>query len=129
MTAFSIEPDKIATVLTDTEKPVGLLMKNLEALSAAAVVVFDNDGMTNTVSTAINTLFEDQKSRISGIGNRINASMSGVYFATLEYNRGHEDMVAQTQNAALKASQDGDFSYFAAKAKQYGIDQSGGGDK
>lgn len=125
MTSFAIKSDEIAGVLTSVETPVSALMTNFQNLSTAAVAVFDNDGMTDTVSSALNTLFEDQSGRITAIGNRINASMSGVYFATLEYNHGHEDMVAQTQAAAVSAAQNGDFSYFTAKAQEYGIDQGG----
>ena len=118
MSSYQISAEGVAGVLTSIETPLADLMANFESLSGAAQTVFDNDGMTDTVSGAIAQLFEDQKGRISTISTRVNAATSGAYFATLAYVQGDEQMCSDTQTAAVQASQTGDFSYFEARAAE-----------
>lgn len=67
---------------------------------------------------ALNNLLQDQATRLTNIGNRINACVVGVSNATIAYNNGQHEMAATFQSEAVSAAETGDFQYFVDNGYQ-----------
>ncbi|GAB2990765.1 MAG TPA: DUF6507 family protein [Actinotalea caeni] len=120
MTRWRINPAGVQEVLTNVETDRGELNKALaekkfteifEGLSWGSYITAD-------VPAALNNLLQDQATRLTNIGNRINACVVGVSNATIAYNNGQHEMAATFQSEAVSAAETGDFQYFVDNGYQ-----------
>jgi len=67
---------------------------------------------SQVIGEAIAGFFEHRKATLTGIQNRVRASLLGASGATAAINEGDEAMAATTQSNAVSAASNGNFSAF-----------------
>jgi hypothetical protein len=103
MAKYDINPDGVKTVLSTTgteAKEFDTILKPMSGYVKSAAAGCGNSG---AVIPALEAFFTVQGTRIEGIGQRVNACLTGAAAATKAYLNGDEEMVATYQTNASRA--------------------------
>ncbi|WP_415855451.1 DUF6507 family protein [Sinomonas sp. G460-2] len=117
MSGWNVDPAGVERVLTDVAHQGTVISdalggsadgrtQGIDKISATAVTA----AQSQVIGDAIVAFFDHEKPVLTGITNRIKASLMGASKATQEIVDGDEAMAASTQAKAVAAAASGDFS-------------------
>ncbi|MDO5084569.1 hypothetical protein EII34_05380 [Arachnia propionica] len=120
MTAWSIEPSGLQTLLTNAETEKDLLYGALEDSDFETIYTnLQSAGdIRGDVFTALSGLFEDNKEALKTICSSVTAGIVGTTYASRAYMQGNEDMATSVEAEMMNAADTGDFTYFEQLAQQ-----------
>lgn len=100
MSGWKISPGGVQGVLTRVSTSAETLSGATDGLVAQAQSALDGTAACPIIADALAGFFEFHQPTLTGIGNRINASVGGAAAATRWYLQGDEAMAAEQQAAA-----------------------------
>lgn len=103
MPRYDIDPAGVKKVLTSTGHEAGKFEKVLAPMSGHVESAVGGCGSSGAIVPALNAFLEAQSRRLEGIGQRVNACLTGAAAATTAYVNGDEEMVATYQTNASHA--------------------------
>ena len=103
MPKYAIDTPGVQKVLTTTGSEAAEFTTILTPMSGYVESAAAGCGNSGAVVPALDAFFQAQSTRLDGIGNRVNACLTGAAAATKAYHDGDRDMVATYQTNASKA--------------------------
>ncbi|MCL2490942.1 MAG: DUF6507 family protein [Propionibacteriaceae bacterium] len=123
MSAWSVEPDAIQTVLTNTQtaaetistalggSPVDSPGPPVEGVGGVADDMVQQS-QSGLIGTALSGFFDDRQAAMSLIMDRIIGSMNATVEAVTEILQGHDDIAQNTQSRMREACDTNNFAGF-----------------
>lgn len=103
MPQYVIDPAGVQKVLTATGSQAAEFETLLTPMSGHVESAVSGCGSSGAVVPALNAFFEAQGVRLTGIGARVTACLTGAGAATTAYVQGDYEMVATYQTNASQA--------------------------
>lgn len=100
MPNYNIDPPGVKTVLTSTGTEAGKFETDLTPLEGHVNSAATGCGNSGAIVPALSTFFDVQGKRLTAVGTRVNACITGAAEATNAYVRGDLDMLATYQTNA-----------------------------
>ncbi len=109
---WNLDPAGIRGVLTEAQAAAQEFSTSMQSINNAAQPIYDGGGFDGIVYMAFAGFMEDQTSRLTGIGNRISAGLSGTASSTNAYELGDMEMANTLSSATDAAATTGDMTSF-----------------
>ena len=103
MPKYDVNTPGVKKVLTKTAADAAHFKTILTPLGGFVESAVAGCGNSGAVVPALQAFFEVQGKRVEGIGQQVNACLTGAAAATKSYNDGDEDMMHTYQTNAAKA--------------------------
>lgn len=102
----------VITTLTSVETAATDLGAAFDPLADTLTAIFTASGDAASIAVEVQSILDDQMTNVSNASSRIIAAVTGAATAAATYDGGDSEMAATIQAEAVKASENGDLSFF-----------------